>query len=231
MDLNPTPVLMSKPSLLGRFSVSKNMMFASTAMMLAAATSASAAVVAQNDAPYRWHSPVGRLTSHPGEETHGQTFTPTVAGQLSKIEIDMRRIYSTPITPTIVIVSLYETAAGLPTGPSIATQSMLFADLGFGANTLYAFDFTADSINLELNTEYAFMVGVDVNGGDSSFQPMGLADSDEAYAGGHSLHNVGAGYNIGGDYDVVFAVNIVPEPSSSLLLGLGGAAFILRRKK
>ena len=47
----------------------------------------------------------------------------------------------------------------------------------------------------------------------------------------HVIFHYGHGANWGETNDVTFGVTTVPEPSSAALLGLGGLAFILRRRK
>ena len=47
----------------------------------------------------------------------------------------------------------------------------------------------------------------------------------------HIIFHYGHGANWGETADVTFGITPVPEPSSAALLGLGGLAFILRRRK
>ncbi len=81
---------------------------------------------------------------------------------------------------------------------------------------------------------------------------FGLAHSDgDVYAGGTAINNnrslANPGNNNGGNrytfdgngfaapvdpaYDYVFAINAVPEPTTFSLLGLGGLAFLARRRR
>jgi hypothetical protein len=168
-----------------------------------------------------------------GEETHGQSFTSTHSLQLTSIEIEMRRYFTRPGVST-VIVSLYNTSGGLPTGSPLAAQSRLYNDFTFDLGVLYSFDFTANNIVLTAGTEYAFDVGTNGNGGSPSDAPIAVRyDTTGTYAGGETFHNTGtgAGYFALTGGDVVFTVNAVPEPSSVLLLLIGGIGVFLRRKR
>lgn len=196
--------------------------------LAAVGPSAQADIIASNPGPRTTESPVGRVVIT--QETHGQTFTAALSLQLTTIEIEMRRVYSTPTTPNFVIVSLYDTSGGYPTGSPLATQSMPFGSLDYTVGIKYVFDFTADNLHLTAGTEYAFNVGTDINGGSDSLNPMAVADAgSDTYAGGHVLHNVGGGYVTWGD-DAIFTVNgVIPEPSSAALLALGAFFIIARR--
>lgn len=46
-----------------------------------------------------------------------------------------------------------------------------------------------------------------------------------------ALHDVGSANNVTGISEVAFQTSVVPEPSSAALLGLGGLALVLRRRK
>lgn len=101
--------------------------------------------------------------------------------------------------------------------------------LSLGSDALIAYTFSG--LNLDTSTEYYI---------------RGIVDADADVAIGsvgdtlarHRLRTVspstigGATHNgSNNDYDMRITVNAVPEPSSAALLGLGGLALILRRRK
>lgn len=71
---------------------------------------------------------------------------------------------------------------------------MPFADLAFTPGIYYSFDFTSDNILLNAGTQDAFMVGVDINSGSTSFEPMGGAGTNsDVDPGGTAIHDFGGG--------------------------------------
>jgi hypothetical protein len=158
-----------------------------------------------NPGPSTTRAQVGRLTTR-GAEQHGQTFIPTYSGPLTTINIQMRKVYSTTDTPEFVIVSLYDTSSGLPTGSPLASVSRPFADLG-SSEALYSFDFSSASIDLVAGTQYAFLVGTDISGGETGFEPMAVMATADFYADGTGIHALGVEYFLQ-TADVIFSVNI-----------------------
>ena len=97
----------------------------------------------------------------------------------------------------------------------------------------YGGGLTAGDVQLDGFT--TLRLGGHGNGEDGTIQHGGadisMTNNDNYNVTGNAITVVSEGtYNIQG-YDIQFTVEAVPEPSSTALLGLGGLALILRRRK
>lgn len=125
------------------------------------------------------------------------------------------------------------TALSLAGVGSVAASDTTNGNLGFsytttidggfvvGNATNNSFNFTSpptvSSSNLDTNAFYS-----NISGNSSSLQTYGVIDTAGTYTDTYSNSVVSSG--------VAFEA-VIPEPSSTALLGLGGLAFILRRRR
>lgn len=126
------------------------------------------------------------------------------------------------------------TALSLGGVGSVITSNTTNGNLGFtytttvdggfvvGNATNNSFNFTSpptvSSTNLDTNAFYS-----NISGNSSSLQTYGVIDTAGIYTDTYSNSVVSSG--------VVFEAAPIPEPSSTALLGLGGLALILRRRR
>jgi hypothetical protein len=101
-------------------------------------------------------------------------------------------------------------------GSTTSTLSDAQGNIKFGQDTTLSLTITADSWSYSLN-------GVAATTGSGSF------DMSKSYAFAAYGHQTGSALN--GSYISNITITAIPEPSSTALLGLGGLALMLRRKR
>lgn len=119
--------------------------------------------------------------------------------------------------------------AGVFVGSSSNSVDLIAA--GFNTNVNWSFD----NLNLDSGSEYALVFSTTATDDSAATARLTAANNGggfvSTYAGGTADDNADGGSP--GPFDSRFQVqfNTVPEPSSTALLGLGGLALLLRRRK
>ena len=138
-------------------------------------------------------------------------------------------------TPASFTVRVIEITAG--DGTSSATYSTVATDAGHTFTGDFAIDdwFTwtlNSSVSLDANKLYGVDVTVANAGSGAPFSSK-LRVGNGTFANGRNYLSGGGTLNLTSGEDAVFHADItaVPEPSTTALLGLGGLALILRRRK
>jgi hypothetical protein len=113
----------------------------------------------------------------------GQTFTPASAVNLNAV-----RVYLVTVgTPTDgVVVNIYATSAGLPTGNSLGTSSSVAASALSATASAQTFTF-ASPIALSAGAVYAFVLSRTGAGDDTSYYRATSSVSTSVYAGGNII--------------------------------------------
>ena len=148
----------------------------------------------------------------------GQTFTVGLTGILTQIDLEVNGDNST------IVLDVMSVSGGLPTGIVLASATNP-TDAG-GTKT---FDLSAASLNVTVGEVLAFIIS-----GPGLYGYQSTADT---YAGGTrvSSNNSGASWILNSTTDSNFStfVEVVPEPSTGLLLGIAllGVAASGRRRR
>jgi hypothetical protein len=107
-----------------------------------------------------------------------QTFTPTVTGQVTKVEADLFCSACTG-TPPNVTMSIRNAASNLPTGADLAVGSTAFSNSDAGG--FYSISFTTPP-TLTAGTQYALVIRM--AGAYATGTPAYITSTTSAYAGG-----------------------------------------------
>jgi uncharacterized repeat protein (TIGR01451 family) len=108
----------------------------------------------------------------------GQTFTPTVSGKATKVELDLFCSSCTG-TPPNVVISIRNAASNLPTGADLASASIPFSNSGSGG--FYTATFSSPA-TLTAGTQYAIVVRMAA--AYATGTPAYVTSTSSAYAGG-----------------------------------------------
>ena len=135
----------------------------------------------------------------------GQTFTPSVTGQLTRAEVDLFCSGCTGTTPNIT-VSVRAASGDLPTGPDLATATI--NGFASGAATFYAASF-ASPATLTAGTRYALVVRPVANPSAGTYAYVISASS--VYANGRWVAS--------GDSGATWTAPITGTPPTSRDLG------------
>jgi uncharacterized repeat protein (TIGR01451 family) len=117
----------------------------------------------------------------------GQTFTPTVTGQATKVELDLFCSSCTG-TPPNVVISIRNATGNLPTGADLASVSIPFSNSGSGG--FYAANFTTPA-TLTAGTQYAIVVRMAA--AYATGTPAYVTSTTSAYAGGRRTTSANSG--------------------------------------
>ena len=209
-----------------------------TIKTITAAAALSIGLAASSQAALIWNSiPTGGT----GEATNlGQSITTGALGLdnvLDNIQLEASAATGDADATFTATLNIYKSTDGLTTtwdaGALLATSDS--ASLSPTNNATFNFS-GLDRITLDDSSVYLIHI-VRTGGGSTRIAFSNTATGDAAT--GNSFNNVtGAtgsllgGGNINHDFGVAInTVSAVPEPSSTALLGLGGLALILRRRK
>ncbi len=156
-----------------------------------------------------------------GSETFGQSFTLASAGTLDSIYFAYRGKGNNDTQ--VITVAVDGTAYS---GIALDGSSMK----SDGSKTDYNWariDFTGENVSLDAGSHH-FLLSI-TQSPDNDWVIAPQYSGANPYGGGRSLGNI---LNAPAE-DLLFAVSTsaVPEPSSAALLGLGGIALVLRRRK
>ncbi|NWK56799.1 PEP-CTERM sorting domain-containing protein [Verrucomicrobiaceae bacterium N1E253] len=104
--------------------------------------------------------------------------------------------------------------------------------IGDDADDAWLFSGVTALENLDSSKVYSIRYSTTDTAGDFTFLRPGLINDAAALTGGNLLDSSGNPASAGWDTRMVITTGpAVPEPSSAALLGLGGLALILRRRK
>jgi hypothetical protein len=159
---------------------------------------------------------------------NAQTFTTTTAGTIDKIAINFDGFSSSSTTPLVfeLFRTVNATANLLASPVLIDSLSLTAADMSAALGSTpvrgtLVFDVVdtsaaiGDTFAIRFNSDAGFVYFMQWSGGNSTY-------ADGKYYEG----NIGRA-----NTDRALAVMSIPEPSSAALIGLGGLALILRRRK
>jgi hypothetical protein len=169
----------------------------------------------------------GNIRNISANRDNAQTFTTTTVGTIDKIAINFGGFSSVSTTP--LVFELFRTVNAtdnLPASP-VLIDSLSFT----AADMIAALGSTPDSGTLVFD-----VVDTSAAIGDTFAFRFNSGAGFDAFMqwGGNNLYADGdyfEGNTPRGEGDRAFAVMSVPEPSSAALIGLGGLALILRRRK
>jgi uncharacterized repeat protein (TIGR01451 family) len=122
----------------------------------------------------------------------GQTFTPSVSGPLARVDLKLFCAGCTGTTPNLT-VSVRATAAGLPTGADIASQTL--TGFASGVSIWYTVNFATPAV-LASGTQYAIVIRPTANPapGTYAFTRSGnAATGADVYAGGTRVTSANSG--------------------------------------
>lgn len=155
---------------------------------------------------------------------------------MTRYELDPEdRTQVLPLTLHVFEVADAQAATLTVPASPLLTESFTVTDMRDTDHLLRIALDTGTTLLLEANTSYAFYMDVSDPslGGQFAFlrTTSGAGDSGSIYAGGAFYQD--DAIKTGGARDAGLALRgtLVPEPSSAALLGLGGLALILRRRK
>ena len=170
----------------------------------------------------------------------GQTFVPSMSGQLASIDMHLGRTTQTP-WPVDVTLTVTETTSGFPTGTPLGSALLELRGAwpeGGGSNQWYSFDLQGEGIHLDAGETYAFYASIP----DMASPPLDYGVILYAVLGDHSAYP--SGYAIetadGGPWDTIWGdfhfrtfmeLGTIPEPTTMSLLAAGLTAVRLRRKR
>ncbi|MGB0992575.1 MAG: PEP-CTERM sorting domain-containing protein [Akkermansiaceae bacterium] len=164
-----------------------------------------------------------------GGHTDSWTFGTTGGNPVFSIDLGSELSFGT------IILWQYGNNGG-PTATDAGNHTREFELIFHTAAEGSTFDFGTEAVEYSGTMSY-----IDAGGDDSSATNLGqafqFASVDAQYVGLRIVSNYGGqpGITAGGDRyglgEVRFATEAVPEPSSTALLGLGGIALLLRRRK
>lgn len=162
-----------------------------------------------------------------GYQGFGNEFAPTVSGELDNIGIALAYVYNVS-QPELVDVQLRLDSGGSPTGPILASGSVM-TDGYFGSSSTALSTFSPSTpVSLTAGTDYWLLItpssssSVDVWNDETSGMPGNFAATRD-----------GSTWAVGPDQNQplnAFQVIVVPEPSC-LALALGGLMLIAARRQ
>jgi hypothetical protein len=133
----------------------------------------------------------------------GQTFTPTVTGQATKVSLDLFCSTCTG-TPPNVVISIRNAASNLPTGADLASVSIPFSNSGSGGFVTGVF---SSPPTLTAGTQYAVVVRMAA--AYATGTPAYVTSTSSAYAGGRHTTSTNSGTSwTGTGRDVSFKVTM-----------------------
>lgn len=115
----------------------------------------------------------------------------------------------------------------------VSNSTVDFSTTGAGVALAWTFDGT---IALDKSTEYFFIFAKDTsaatvgNSGNLITQGLRLTTANP-YLGGRSYRANGTTSDWDAEFTMITSTNVVPEPCSTALMGLGGLAILLRRRR
>ncbi|MEP4077277.1 PEP-CTERM sorting domain-containing protein [Haloferula sp.] len=113
---------------------------------------------------------------------------------------------------------------------SLYNETMDFQGLSFTGGTDHLNFDLGTTLSLSATTAYGFLVTMEgVTGGADNINFRQATSPSNPYADGLRLNNDSTTNSFGSNQDLAFYV--VPEPSSTVFLGLGGLALVLRRRR
>ncbi len=175
----------------------------------------------------------------PNNRHSGQSFLATVSGTVTTVRLAI--ILDTGLGGEDVDIEIFTTSAGVP-DTLLGSATIAEASIPNNATTGYTVtaDFTSGpAINLTAGTSYALMAstptpsGMTGNAGVRYFL-KGEGGSQTTYPDGNLVisTNDGVSYTaVGADFDINFEVNVIPEPSRTLLLAVASVGVCLRRRR
>lgn len=170
-----------------------------------------------------WHGgSIGLSLTHP---SLAQTFTAGITGQLDHVDLRFGEYGDDPSYPaTISIINVVD--GGRPEGSVLGSVNV--PNIINGWNTI---NFLSESIFLSADTQYGILIFVDDPVYDTGLEVNAKTEWNDVYAGGIWWRKFGDTWyqNNNGDAEAVFRTYMVPEPTTVLLLGLGG--LFLRKRK
>ncbi len=160
----------------------------------------------------------------------GQTFTTGILGtdsMLSMVSVQGPQSLRNPLSPNTYTAKVWLDTDGDATTWDPGTLVATSTNSG-SFDTVDAF-VTFNFSNEQLNDNTVYVLSFTNGTDDHAAFRAGVTNAGSGYAGGAVFQNGSPAY--GGSYDLAMQVTTVPEPSSAALLGLGGLALILRRRK
>jgi hypothetical protein len=193
---------------------------------------ATAQAVAILDQEHNFQSSLANSTNGNVGEI-GQTFTVGIAGTLDHIEVLMFRLGGIFDPTGDPILSVYATAAGLPTGAPLATSTVPEAIVPFSTAAFVSFDVSSAAIPVGLGDLLAFAISTTSEVGPYFLLTRGDTGQPEDYAAGTVVSRFPPGPWSALTQDHGFRTYVVPvpEPQSVVLLGLGLAAVVAMRRR
>ncbi|NWK54537.1 PEP-CTERM sorting domain-containing protein [Verrucomicrobiaceae bacterium N1E253] len=181
----------------------------------------------------------------------GQTFATTTAFDLSAISVlkgstqngyvvgDQVRLQIFTVTDGATVATNWKTGSGTSDPVASAGITPIFdsafdittsGTANIAEGTLLTFDI--GNLSLSANTDYGFVFTfIDAAGGPNNMNFKQNTLSND-FANGMKISSSATNNTTSVNQDLAFyVVSAVPEPSSTTLLGLGGLALILRRRK
>lgn len=196
----------------------------------------AARAVAVIDQQYDFTSSIANTTNGNLGEV-GQTFTVGLAGTLERVDVRMFRLGGIFDPTGDPILSVYNTAGGLPTGAPLATATVPEASVPLNpvnnAADFVAFDISGAGLQVSPGQVLAFAIRT-----TSEVGPYWLlTDQGQPieYAGGAAVSRFppGAWSSLSPAQDHAFRtwVTPIPEPQSVILLGFGAVAMLVARRR
>lgn len=165
----------------------------------------------------------------------GQTFTVGTTGTLVQIDVFMFRFSFSDSVTDDVILSVYATSSGLPTGAALATVTLPKAQVPLNAAALVSFDVSGAGIAVNAGDVLAFAVAA-ASGQGSYTLPIVFNATGVDYAGGAAVRrdlSVSGPWSTiipAADYGFQIWVDTVPEPTTAVLLLVGATTACLLRR-